>query len=56
MVVGAKPHCFGVRLGNRRFLDSTFGKRPRSKFTWCERTCELRNQGRRVMPIIGEGS
>jgi transposase InsO family protein len=26
--------CFGVRLGNGRFLDPTFCKKPRSKFVW----------------------
>jgi hypothetical protein len=29
-------------------------KKPRSKFVWLGRTCELRNQGRRGTSIIGE--
>jgi transposase InsO family protein len=32
MAAGAKPHCFGVRLENGRFLDLTYCKKPRSKF------------------------
>jgi hypothetical protein len=35
-------------------LNPTFCKKPRSKFVWLERTYELRNQGRRATPIIGE--
>jgi hypothetical protein len=54
MVVGVELHCFGVRLENGRCLDLTFCKKPRSKFVWLGRTCELRNLGRRAMPIIGE--
>jgi hypothetical protein len=34
MVVGAEPQCFRVRLENERFLDPTYCKKPRSKFTW----------------------
>jgi hypothetical protein len=34
MVVGGDPHCFGVRLESGRFLDLTYCKKPRSKFTW----------------------
>jgi hypothetical protein len=52
MVVGVKIHCFGVRLHNRMFLDPMSCKKPRSKFVWWERTCELCNQGRRVIPIV----
>jgi hypothetical protein len=49
-------HCFGVRLENGKCLDSTFCKKPRSKFVWLGRNCESHNQGRRATPIIGEGS
>jgi hypothetical protein len=56
MVVGVELHCFGVRLENRICLDPTFCKKPRSKFVWLGRTCELRNRGRRVTSIIGEES
>jgi hypothetical protein len=56
MVVGAKPHCFGVRLENERFLDPTYWKKPRDKFIWWERICGLRSQDRRAMPTIGEES
>jgi hypothetical protein len=41
---------------NGRCLDLTFCKKPRSKFIWLGRTCELRNRGRRATPIIGEES
>jgi hypothetical protein len=34
MVIGAELRCFGVRLENRRFLDSTYCKRARNKFVW----------------------
>jgi transposase InsO family protein len=54
MVVGAEPYCFGVRLVNGRFSDPAYFKRSRSKFVWLGRTCELHNQGRRVMLIIEE--
>jgi hypothetical protein len=54
MVVGVELRCFGVRLENRRFLDPILCKKPRSKYIWLGRTCELRNLGRRAMPIIGE--
>jgi transposase InsO family protein len=37
----------------RKCLDPTFCKRPRSKFVWLGRTCESHNRGRRAMPIIG---
>jgi hypothetical protein len=53
MVVGAKPHCFGVRLGNGRFLDLTYCKKSGDKFVLLERTYGLRSQDRRAMPIIG---
>jgi hypothetical protein len=56
MVVGVELRCFGVRLENKRCLDLTFCKKPRSKFIWLGRTCELRNQDRRAMAIIGEES
>jgi hypothetical protein len=45
-----------TRLENRSFSVPTFCKKPRSKFDWLGRTCELCNQGRRAMPIIGEES
>jgi hypothetical protein len=32
--VGAEPHCFGVRLQSKRFLDLTYYKKTRSKFAW----------------------
>jgi hypothetical protein len=54
MVVDAEPHCFRMRLENRRFSVSMFCKKPRSKFVWLGRTCELRNQDRRATLIIGE--
>jgi hypothetical protein len=44
MVIGVEPHCFGVWLENGRFSVLTFCKKPRSKFVWLGRTCELRNQ------------
>jgi hypothetical protein len=34
MVIGAEPHCFRVRLENRRFFDPTYYRKVRSKFTW----------------------
>jgi hypothetical protein len=54
MVIGAEPRCFRVRLGNGRFLDPTYGKKPRDKFVWWERACGLRSQDRRAMPTIGK--
>jgi hypothetical protein len=54
MVEGTKPHCLGMRLENRRFLDPTYCKKSRDKFVWWERTCRLHNQDRRVTPTIGE--
>jgi hypothetical protein len=54
MVIDAKLHYFGMRLENGRFSVPTFCKKPRSKFIWFGRAYELRNQGRRAMPIIGE--
>jgi hypothetical protein len=56
MVVGVELCCFGVRMENRRCLGLTFCKKSRSKFVWLGRTRELRNQGRRATPIIGEES
>jgi hypothetical protein len=56
MVVGVELHCFGVRLENGRCLGLIFCKKPRSKFIWLGRTCELYNPGRRDTPIIGEES
>jgi hypothetical protein len=32
MVVGAKLHCFGMRLENGKVLDPTCCKEPRYKF------------------------
>jgi hypothetical protein len=26
MVIGAEPHCFGMRLQNEKFLDPTYCK------------------------------
>jgi hypothetical protein len=54
MVVDVKPHCFGMRLENVKFLDLTYCKRPRSKFIWLGRICELHNQDRRVTLFIEE--
>jgi hypothetical protein len=54
MVVGAEPHCFGVRLVNGRFSDPIYCKRSRRKFVWLGRTCELHNQSRRATMIIEE--
>jgi hypothetical protein len=56
MVIGVELHCFGVRLESGRFLDPTYCKKPRSKFIWLGRNCELRNQGRRATSIIAEES
>jgi hypothetical protein len=54
MVVGVELRCFGMRLENGRFSDLTNCKKLRIKFVWLGRTCELHNQGRKVVPIIGE--
>jgi hypothetical protein len=54
MVIGVELRCFGVRLGNERCLGPTFCKKPRSKFIWLERTCELRNRDKRATSAIGE--
>jgi hypothetical protein len=54
MVVGVEPCYFGVRLENERFLDITYCKKPRSKFTWLGRTFKLRHQDIRATSIIGE--
>jgi hypothetical protein len=54
MVEGVGLHCFGMRLENRKCLDPTFCKRPRSKFVWLGGTCESNKRGRRATPIIGE--
>jgi hypothetical protein len=56
MVRDVGLHCFGVRLENEKCLDPTFCKKPRSKFIWLGRICELHNRGRRAMSIIGEES
>jgi hypothetical protein len=56
MVVGVELRCFGVRLENGRCLGLIFCKKPRSKFVWLGRACELRNRGRRATLIIGEES
>jgi hypothetical protein len=53
MVEDVEPRCFGVRLENGRFSDPTYCKKPRSKFIWLGRTCDLCNQGRSATPIIG---
>jgi transposase InsO family protein len=47
---------FWSEAEERRFLDPTFCKKPRSKSVWLGRTCELRNRCRRATPIIGEES
>jgi hypothetical protein len=56
MVIGVELNYFRVRPENGRFLDPTFCKKPRSKFVWLGRTCELHNRGRRATPITGEES
>jgi hypothetical protein len=56
MAAVLKPRCFGMRLENGRFSDPTFCKKPRRKFVWLGRTCQLRNRGRRATPVIGEES
>jgi hypothetical protein len=56
MVEGVELRCFGVRLENEKFLDPIFCKKPRSKFVWLGRTCDLHNRGRRAMSIVGEES
>jgi hypothetical protein len=48
MVVGVELRCFEVRLENERFLDPTFCKKPRSKFVWLVRTCELHNLDKKL--------
>jgi hypothetical protein len=53
MVVGVELHSFGARLENGGCLDPTFCKKPGSKSVWLGRIYELRNRGRRAMPIIG---
>jgi hypothetical protein len=54
MVIGVELHYFGMRLENGRFSDSTYCKKPRSKFTWLGRTFESHNLGKRATPIKGE--
>jgi hypothetical protein len=56
MVIGVELHYFRVRPENEMFLDPIFCKKPRSKFVWLGRTCELHNRGRRATPITGEES
>jgi hypothetical protein len=56
MVIGVELRCFGMRLENGRFSDLTYYKKPRSKFTWLERTFESRNQDKRAMAILGGGN
>jgi hypothetical protein len=48
MVVGVRPHYFGIRLKNIWFLDPTYCKKLRYKFVGRERTCGLHNQDRGV--------
>jgi hypothetical protein len=54
MVVGVEPHYFGARLENGRFLNLTYGKKPRDKFVWWEKECGSHSLGRRAMPTISE--
>jgi hypothetical protein len=54
MVVGAEPQCFGMRLENGRFLDSTYCRKSIDKFIGWDRTCRLCRQGRRDMSTVGE--
>jgi hypothetical protein len=53
MDVDVEPRYFGMGLENRRFSDSTYCKKPRSKFAWFGRTFESLNQDKRATPIIG---
>jgi hypothetical protein len=54
MDVDVKLRCFGMRLGNERFSDLTYCKKPRSKFVWLGRTFMLSNRDRSGTPIIRE--
>jgi hypothetical protein len=54
MDVDVRLHCFRVRLENRRFLDPTYYKKPRSKFVRLGRTFVSRSPDKRATPIIGE--
>jgi hypothetical protein len=45
---------FGMRLENGKFLDSTYCKKPRSKFAWLGRTFKSRSPDKRATSIIGE--
>jgi hypothetical protein len=47
---------FWNEIGERKVLDPTFYKKPRSKFVWLGTTYELRNQGRGATLTIGEES
>jgi hypothetical protein len=53
MDVDIKLCCFGMRLENRMFLDTTYCKKLRSKFVWLGRTFGSRNRDKRAMPTIG---
>jgi hypothetical protein len=48
MVIGDELRCFGVKLENGRCLDPPFCRKPRNKFVWLGRTCELCNLDRRA--------
>jgi hypothetical protein len=54
MDVDVKPYCFGMILGNRKFLGLTYYKRPRGKFVWLGRAFESHSPDKRATPIIGE--
>jgi hypothetical protein len=54
MVIGVKPHYFGVRQMNGRFLGQIYCRKPRDKFVWRGSTWGLCSQGRRDMSTIGE--
>jgi hypothetical protein len=45
---------FWNETGERKVLDPTYYKKPRSKFIWLGRTFVSHNRGKRAMPIIGE--
>jgi hypothetical protein len=52
MDIGVELYCFGMRLENRRFLEPTYSKKPRSKFAWLGITSESHSQDKRATPII----
>jgi hypothetical protein len=53
MDVGVELRCFGMRQENRRFSESVFYKKLRSKVAWLGRTFESHNQDKRDTLILG---